>query len=66
MRYFIWIGSNSTRNLASAPTSAPAPEDNAFVFQLFVDFGLKPLIAMLSAHAMKRRYILECGAVPAL
>merc|ERR1719206_93325 len=46
---------NSTHNLSATDNR----QDNVFVFELFVDFGLKPFVAMLSSHAMKRRYIFE-------
>jgi len=54
-----------TNNKSKAASETPSgdDDDNAFVFQLFVDFGLKAFISVLAAYPLKRRAIFELIAL---
>ena len=54
-----FVGVLTNNHSKQTTQTLTSDDDNAFVFQLFVDFGLKTFISVLAANPMKRKPIFE-------
>lgn len=54
-----FVGVLTNHQSSGSTQTMTADDDNAFVFQLFVDFGLKAFVSVLAADPLKRKPIFE-------